>query len=470
MIDDIEHIDYKVTSLVASEIAHRFRIVPFESSNEQLQVYSLDLGRNHLKQLEFLLGKNIHAIEVEEEVLNKLLSAYYPVNGKEQVAAQKELESESDIVSFVDNIFHEAYQMGSSDIHIEKYETYARVRFRWEGRLVEKYEIAIEKYNAIISRIKILSELDIAERRLPQDGRINLVFADAKIDIRVSTIPGKFGEKVVMRLLTRSKNLLDIRNIGFHRNEEESFRQALQQPNGIILITGPTGSGKTTTLYAALSHLNQPDINITTIEDPIEYNLEGINQVQVKDGIGLTFGKALRAYLRQDPDIIMVGEIRDKETAEISVRAALTGHLVFSTLHTNSAWDSIPRLIDIGIPAFLLAASVRLLVAQRLVRILCEDCKEEQMDSGFLNSIGMPAEGKQFGPVGCAKCHYSGYRGRRAIFEIISVDKKLRDSIKAMGSTSGDVAIPAYRTLKEQALDLFLHGETSSKDVLPYLA
>ncbi|MEM7512621.1 MAG: GspE/PulE family protein, partial [Bacteroidota bacterium] len=320
------------------------------------------------------------------------------------------------------------------------------------------------------SRIKIISELDIAERRLPQDGRINLEVEGTKIDIRVSTIPGKYGELVVMRLLTRSQEHLDLNNIGLPEGEKGLYEENIQAPNGIILITGPTGSGKTTTLYATLNLLNTPKKKILTIEDPIEYNLRGINQVQLKEEIGLTFDRSLRAFLRQDPDIIMVGEIRDVDTAQIAIRAALTGHLVFSTLHTNSAWDAVTRLTDMGIEPYLLAASLRMVVAQRLVRVLCEHCKQPSQEVKYMDIQWDLSILEHHVPVGCPHCYYTGYKGRRAVFEILPITPELSQIIKGeRGEVDKILEEKKIPTLKQNLAKLITEGIVSLEEGIAHL-
>lgn len=426
--------DYRLISRLHTDQAHTLRAVPFEESDALLHVWGDAETQSRQATLEMILGTKVHLQLRPPEDMDRLLLTYYPREDSEShqplTDPQAGDQMGSDVVQFVHKVMTEAAAMRASDIHIERYEDLARIRFRWEGQLIEKYEIPSTQYNAVISRIKIMAELDISERRLPQDGRIHLQQAAQSIDIRVSTIPGKYGEKAVLRLLTRSQEHLQLENLGLSPEEKAHYLQAVKSPNGIVLITGPTGSGKTTTLYATLNLLNQPQQNIMTIEDPIEYNLSGINQVQLKEEIGLSFDRALRAFLRQDPDIIMLGEIRDQDTAQIAIRAALTGHLVLSTLHTNSAWDAITRLVDMGVAPYLLAAALRLVVAQRLVRVLCPDCKQ------LSDQVDFPAWQAEHGitthavPVGCRRCNFTGHKGRQAVFEILPIDPPLRQAIK----------------------------------------
>lgn len=469
-MQSIEEIDFKTLTLLTAEQAHKYRVVPAGKENGTLDCYCAEGATVPRRELEFLLGGKVNFVPVALDVFDRHLARYYPFQAQRSPRAKADLREESDVIRFVRKVMDDAVGMGASDIHIERYETFARIRFRWEGQLIEKYEVPHNQYNAIVSRIKILSELDISERRLPQDGRINLTSGGQKLDIRVSTVPGKFGEKVVMRLLTRSAGFLQLENLGLKEVELERFQSSLKYPNGIILITGPTGSGKTTTLYAGLSLLNQPHVNISTIEDPIEYNLEGINQVQVKEDIGLSFGNALRAFLRQDPNIIMVGEIRDRETAEIAIRASLTGHLVFSTLHTNSAWDAVTRLIDMGVEPYLLAAALRMVVAQRLLRQLCPHCKTESSEPIPLKLREQFGFERHWTAPGCPQCHYTGYARRKAVYEVIPVDKSLSDSIKAVNLDVDDyLESKDIQTLKGHVAELVRTGETSLEEGVMFL-
>lgn len=470
-MDLLKPIDFKTINLITAEQAHAYQVIPYAESKGIVQFYTNAAALPQATELRFVLGREVELHPVPTVQFDRQLLTYYP---KAVESAQKRTvnpQGESDIIRFVDKLFEEAGAIKASDIHIERYESFARVRFRWEGQLLEKYEVLPEQYNAVISRLKILSELDISERRLPQDGRINLDLNGEKIDVRVSTVPGKFGEKIVMRLLTRSQEFLQLSNLGMEAEHLNVYLQAARQPNGIILITGPTGSGKTTTLYATLNLLNQPSHNICTVEDPIEYNLEGINQVQVKTDIGLTFESSLRAFLRQDPDIIMVGEIRDGTTAEIAIRAALTGHLVLSTLHTNSAIDAIVRLLDMGIPAYLLASSLRLVVAQRLIRVLCSHCKEtstEILDPVIQATYQIDVH---YVPIGCSACNYTGYVRRKAIYELVPVGEDLESLIKhnQLNRKAYYELHPDLKTLKSAVLALIAAGETSLQEGMGYL-
>ncbi|MCI4668091.1 MAG: GspE/PulE family protein [Bacteroidia bacterium] len=457
-------IDQKLLGIISSEQAHSFRIIPLEKKEGFLHFLSTEKTEEKKNLIQILLGKNIVLNPIPEEEIQPLLYQHYQSETLKN--REKEQAEGSDVVRFVNKMFQTSIDMGASDIHVERYEKQARIRFRWEGQLVERYEVNLEEYDAIVSRIKIMAELDIAERRLPQDGRIHFQQQGQDIDVRVSSIPGKFGEKIVLRLLTRSSDQLDIQKLGFSVAEMNEYEQAITKPNGIILITGPTGSGKTTTLYATLSQLNKPGKNITTIEDPIEYNLSGINQVQLKEEIGLSFDRALRAFLRQDPDIMMVGEIRDTPTAQIAVRAALTGHLVFSTLHTNNSWDALSRLTDMGVEPYLLAAALRLILAQRLVRVLCKNCKRKvktAFHEGFQNEFDIQ---EHFLPEGCPTCYFTGYRGRRAVFEVLPIGKDIQQAVKSLNFSEAKSMTKQLPSLNENLANLVRHGETSIEEAV----
>ena len=376
---------------------------------------------------------------------------------------------EAPVVKLVDLILMQAIRDRASDIHIEPFKNKINIRYRIDGVLYEIPPPARHLLPAIISRIKILSNLDIAERRLPQDGAFFVKVENKGIDIRVSTIPAIFGEKVVMRILDKSSTPLNLGDLGFEPEDLEKFRKAIISPHGLVLITGPTGSGKTTTLYAALNEIKSPRKNISTVEDPVEYKLEGINQVQIKPNIGFTFAGALRAFLRQDPDIIMVGEVRDLETAQICIRASLTGHLVLSTLHTNDAPSAISRLIDIGIEPYLISSSLIMVGAQRLVRRLCPECKEAYETTPVLaKDFGIKQE-LLYKPKGCDCCSHTGYRGRIAIYEIILVNDKLRELIArgaALGEIKNKVKELGIRSLLSSGIKKVEEGLTNIEEVL----
>ena len=384
-------------------------------------------------------------------------------------------EVDAPIVKLVNGILVRAAKMGVSDIHIEPYEKSFRVRYRLDGSLHTVMGLPLKIKNAVISRVKIMSQLDIAERRLPQDGRIKMKMGPKKtMDFRVSVLPCLFGEKVVMRLLDKSNLQLDMTKLGFGTEQLKDFKEALDKPYGMVLVTGPTGSGKTTTLYSALSELNKEDTNIMTAEDPVEFNLAGINQVQMKDDIGLNFAAALRSFLRQDPDVIMVGEIRDYETAEIGVKAALTGHLVLSTLHTNDAPSTINRLLNMGVEPFLVSSAVVLILAQRLVRKVCQNCKQPEklppqvlVEAGFSNEEAasiVPMRGK-----GCDICNSTGYKGRVALYEVMPIRDEIKELI-LQGASVMDIKKQAMvlkmQTLRMSGLAKIKEGMTTLDEVL----
>ncbi len=385
------------------------------------------------------------------------------------------IDVDAPIIKLVNSILFNALKSRASDIHIEPSEEMLRVRYRVDGVLHSGLRLPTKIKNAIISRVKIMAHLDISERRLPQDGRIKLKFGRKKeVDFRVSSLPTLYGEKVVLRILDKSSLQLDLTKLGFDQKPLDDFNEAIEKPYGMILVTGPTGSGKTTTLYSALQKINKPGVNIMTAEDPVEYNFFGINQVQMKEEIGLTFAASLRSFLRQDPDIIMVGEIRDFETAEIAVKAALTGHLVLSTVHTNDAPSTITRLVNMGIEPFLVSSSVVLIVAQRLARKICPKCKEEhKMSDTALLKIGFPADeiGKFtcYKGAGCANCNNTGYRGRIALYEVMPVKDELKELI-LQGASGLDIKREAMRlgmlTLRQSGVRKVMEGVTSVEEIL----
>ncbi|KPL16351.1 MAG: type II secretion system protein GspE, partial [candidate division Zixibacteria bacterium SM23_81] len=389
----------------------------------------------------------------------------------------KSAVQEAPLVKLVNGIISDAIRKGASDIHIESHERLLRVRYRVDGTLIDMPPLPYRLKAAIVSRIKIMAELDIAERRVPQDGRIKVKIGKKTVDIRVSSLPAIFGEKIVMRILDPSNLMLDLANLGLGQDAIAELKAAIQKPYGIVLVTGPTGSGKTTTLYSALNLLNQPGVNIMTAEDPVEYHLEGINQVQVRPEIKLTFAAALRAFLRQDPDIIMVGEIRDLETAEISIRAALTGHLVLSTVHTNDAAGTITRLVDMGIPPFLVSSALNLIVAQRLVRKICSQCKRKDAKTHelhkLLQQLGLSPEEAEgldtYHGAGCSECHHTGFSGRIGLYEVLPVSSKLRNLI--VGGASAQqlrqyAAAENVATLRDTAMEKLAEGLTTVEEVM----
>ena len=467
----VEH-NIELRSCITAKQAWHYRIIPDHNENNRLRLL-IDRSRNIngiKNELQIITGKAVELEDVESSYIEENLVKFYPQikNHTHELSIQKLLKDKD---SLIISVISEALGHRSSDIHFETLDKKARIRFRIDGLLVDKYVIPYEDYPAIVNTIKIKADLDIAEKRLPQDGRISYQRDLVKMDIRVSVIPTIHGEKIVMRLLNKDTSHIDLESVGFEAEQLEAFRRSIEMSHGIILISGPTGSGKTTTLYATLKRLNEPTRNILTIEDPIEYTLDGINQVQLKESIGLTFPAALRTFLRQDPDIIMVGEIRDPETAGIAIRAALTGHLVLSTIHTNSALGIISRLVDMGIQNYLISGTLNVAVAQRLVRVLCPHCKKENAEQNSLfHKFFSQSDFPQFEPVGCDECNFTGFKGRKAIFEIIEIDSELRESIRT-GNLESDFLTrgSGFKTLSDQSKKIFREGLTSFHEILPIL-
>ncbi len=450
-------IEDAVFNLVPPQLIQKHQLVPLKLLGSTLTVAMADpTDLVAVNEIKFITGYGVRVVLAApssikktlehrfggvsyDEVLKKFGDGEMEVIHESDDVNLQELQQatmEAPVVTLVNAILADAAKRRASDIHIEPYEKIFRVRFRVDGVLQEIMSPPLRLKNPLVSRLKVMAGLDIAERRLTQDGRIKLKMGvGGEVDIRVSILPTLFGEKVVMRLLDKSNLQLDMAKLGFDPQTLNDFQEAIHKPYGMILITGPTGSGKSTTLYSALSELNKPDVNISTAEDPVEYNLMGINQVQVRDQIGLSFAACLRSFLRQDPDIIMVGEIRDLETAQIAVKAALTGHLVLSTLHTNDAPSTVDRLINMGVEPFLLTSSINLIAAQRLVRRICDNCKEPaEISAEALINLGIdPAEAASgfaiFHGRGCPNCNGSGYRGRLAIYEVMVLHEPLKELI-----------------------------------------
>jgi len=475
-------IDEDVIRLIPKEGAEKHVICPVNRAGSSLIVAMSDPSNIFaIDDIKFLTGYNIEVVVASETAIKEALTRYYETAGDDlsydealDVTELSKASEEAPVVKLVNLILLDAIKKGASDIHVEPYEKSFRVRYRVDGLLYEVMKPPLRLRAAITSRMKIMANLDIAERRLPQDGRIKLrIGKDREMDFRVSVCPMMWGEKIVMRLLDKSNLQLDMTKLGFDVEPLEQFQDCIRRPFGMILVTGPTGSGKTTTLYSALSDLNKVTENISTAEDPIEFNFGGINQVQMNDAIGLNFASTLRSFLRQDPDIIMVGEIRDFETAEIAVKAALTGHLVLSTLHTNDAPSTISRLLNMGIEPFLVTASVNVIMAQRLGRKICADCKEPlDISPQVLIDMGMkPEEAEECQPMmgrGCRTCNNTGYKGRVAFYEVMPFFDELKE-FTLQGYSSAELKNEAIRlgmaTLRRAGLNKIRDGVTTTDEV-----
>lgn len=488
-------IPQSVIKMISAEIALKFKVLPIYKHGRTLALAMVDPTEIHaIDDLKFITGLEIKPMVATEMALTAALEQYYAAQddleemvrglGEEDIEVLEDSPDEDDeglqeaeqapVIKFVNSMIADAVRKRASDIHIEPGEKSFKVRFRIDGSLHEVIKQPAKMKGPIISRVKIMSELDIAEKRLPQDGRIKIRVDNKTVDIRVSTLPTMFGEKVVMRVLDRTNLTLDLDRFGFDENALKNFKAAIEAPYGMVLVTGPTGSGKTTTLYSGLSRINRPDVNIMTSEDPVEYNIEGINQVQIHEEIGLTFAKSLRAFLRQDPNIIMVGEIRDSETGSIAVKAALTGHLVLSTVHTNDAPSTVDRLVDMGIEPFLVAASLNLICAQRLVRRICSKCRTQvEVHQETLKELGIaPSEAanmKFYSGRGCTSCNNTGYAGRQGVFEVLPISPTIRKMILDRLSSEmikKQAMDEGMLTLRQDALVKLRAGVTTVEEVL----
>ena len=447
-------IDTAAIKLVPHEIATKFQVLPIARDGRRLKLAMADPGNIFaIEDIKFITGCEVEPMVAAESAIKRMIDRHYDqadsmarvmqdmgeLDGLQIVEEQEEQvdlreigDESSPVVKLVNSLIADAVRKGGSDVHVEPYEKQLRIRYRIDGMLHEVMSPPFKLKASMISRIKIMAELDIAERRIPQDGRIRIRVGDRTVDLRVSTLPTIFGEKVVMRILDRSNLRIELGEFGMAEKAFKDILRAIDSPYGMVLVTGPTGSGKTTTLYSALSRINIPGVNIMTAEDPVEYNIEGINQVQINEAIGLSFAAALRAFLRQDPNIIMVGEIRDLDTASIATKAALTGHLVLSTLHTNDAASTVNRLVDMGVEPFLVAASTNLIAAQRLIRRLCKGCKKPVvLHEEAVRELGIE-DGKSFNafePKGCPDCAGTGFRGRQGLYEVMPITPAIRDLI-----------------------------------------
>jgi general secretion pathway protein E len=497
----LEEVDAELIKRMPINFAKQARILPLSVDGDAVALAVADpLDTTVLDHARMLLGRDIHPrIALASTIVDAINSVYdRATNEAEQLVDELEatdldslaqeieevkdlLNDEGDeapIIRLINSVLFRAAKERASDIHIEPMERELLVRFRVDGVLQEIIKPPKRYQNAIVGRVKVMGQLNIAEKRLPQDGRIRIKLAGRDIDIRLSTIPTTFGERIVMRLLDKNTTLLDLTELGMAAHTLELMEHVIRRPHGIVLVTGPTGSGKTTTLYGALSRINTPDLNILTVEDPVEYQLKGIGQMAISPKIGLTFAQGLRAFLRQDPDVIMVGEIRDKETAEIAIQASLTGHLVFSTVHTNDAASAVTRLVDMGVEPFLVASSLTAVLAQRLVRRVCPDCRvqytptdEELKEIGLTRALLKERYGleKIHKAAGCPSCNQNGYRGRTGIYELLLVDDTVRQlALKNVDSSTIKKAAIAngMRTLLDDGARKIALGETTIAEVL----
>ena len=480
-----------LTKLPASAV-YQFNVLPFASDGESLTVVTPDpFDTTAADGLRLIAGCRVKTALAPREAVEKAVKKYYGVGADaiekmiedgrysvdDDIGAMTKIDvdemgEEASIVKFVNQIIAEADRQGATDIHIEPQETELRIRYRIDGML-HKVDVPPQLNrlkSAIISRIKVMANLDIAEKRLPMDGRIGIRIAGQDIDIRVSTMPAAYGESISLRLLAKSGSFVKMNDLGFNARDFEVVSRIIHRPNGIFLVTGPTGSGKSTSLYSFLSEVNKIDVRIMTAEDPIEYHMAGINQVQMQAEIGMTFARALRAFLRQDPDIIMVGEIRDRETAEIAINASLTGHMVFSTLHTNDAAGAFPRLIDMGVEPFLIASAVAGVMGQRLCRRLCQKCmREVPLDLKYYTLDEPPKAQTVFEPAGCDACTRTGYKGRRALFEVLEVDEDIEGAIvrRENATQIRNLSLSkGMRTLRQDGWDKAFKGVTSVKEIM----
>ena len=478
--------DPKLFNIVPKGLAKQKMIVPLKKDGDKLFVAMADpMDYNTIEDLRLSTGFHIETAIASKDDINRTITRYYddelfddlmfeePETTTAMTEQQEDIvDNDSPVVRLVNQIISSAVSMKASDIHIDPQEHQVIIRFRIDGKLQTERVLPKHMQSMLLARIKIMGNLNITESRMPQDGRIKVTIDFRPIDLRLSTLPTVFGEKVVMRILDLSSSLNDMTKLGFGTTNLNRFLEEIEKPNGIVLISGPTGSGKSSTLYAALNRLNSEEVNIITIEDPVEYQLEGINQIQVNTNVGLSFATGLRSNLRQDPDVVMVGEIRDKETVEIAIRASLTGHLVLSTIHTNDSVASISRLLDMGVEPFLLTASLNAIVAQRLIRRVCRDCGTMQPASEREKEI-FARRGKTIETInrgtGCSACNMTGYRGRIAIHEVLIINAEMRDAINS------DAAPTVFRDIAERSGTIFLiddglekvkQGITTTEEVL----
>ncbi|MBP52045.1 MAG: pilus assembly protein PilB [Opitutae bacterium] len=495
-VGEVAEIEPDALQVIEADIARQYAIVPLYLSEGGIHLLAADpFNSSIIDDLTFALNLEIHLIVCDPDYVKELLEKYYPAQegsmndllgevGFEEFEGLDESKeedladaaNETPIIRFVNLVMQQAIRAQASDIHFEPFDEEFRIRYRVDGALYEMSPPPKSLSLPVISRIKVIADLNIAEHRIPQDGRIKMTIEGRAVDLRVSTLPTQFGESVVLRVLDKSAVNLDLDNLGLPESVKTGIRDAVRRPNGIFIVTGPTGSGKTTTLYSALREVNKMDTKLLTAEDPVEYEIEGIMQVPVNHQVGLDFARALRAFLRQDPDKIMVGEIRDIETARIAVQASLTGHVVLSTLHTNDAPGAVTRLVDMGLEPFLLSASLEFVLAQRLVRKICSSCKEEftpkkdMLESLELNPNELGDRMFFFG-AGCEDCNQSGYRGRTGLFEMIKVTDSFREMINSGAATlvlRQSAIEQGMRTLREDGIRSIFDGESTVEEVLKY--
>jgi type IV pilus assembly protein PilB len=490
-------VDPKILKLLPADIAVKHTVLPLKREGRTLTVAIADPNNvTAIEDIKFVTRCDVFPVIAGEYTLRNAIERYYQQSDAQLQTLLKDIEAAEDlevvedevdedvkaqdladdapVVKLINGLLTDAVKRGASDIHIEPFEHELRVRYRVDGALLEVMKPPIKMRAALTSRVKIMAQLNIAERRVPQDGRIKLKMGSKVIDFRVSTLPVLFGEKIVLRILDKGNLTLDLTKFGFEQKAEQDLMRAILNPYGMVLVTGPTGSGKTTTLYSALSRINQPDVNILTAEDPVEYNLLGINQVLVRNEVGMTFAAALKAFQRQDPNIIMVGEIRDLETGSIAIKAALTGHLVLSTLHTNDAPSTVTRMVDMGIEPFNVASAVNLIVAQRLVRRICKDCKQEHKYSEEeLKALGIPSADAAkltfYKGAGCDNCGGTGYKGRQGLYEVMALSSPLRRMVLKGASTEElreEAVKEGMLTLRSDGMLKVKRGITSLEEVV----
>ena len=500
-LDDVD-LSQPILRTMPSSVARMYGAVPVAVNGNTVTVAVIDPYNPQLVgELAFILGKDVQIAVAPTKQIEEAIQKYFGEESESLkdvltdmesqlasadtietatktggTAALEELASQAPIVRFVNLILFQAIQDRASDIHFEPFEDEFKVRYRVEGALYEMTPPPKHLALPVISRVKVMSNLNIAERRMPQDGRIQLNIAGRQVDLRVSTLPTQYGESVVLRVLDRSVVNLQMESLGMPLELLERAKEVIKVPNGIFIVTGPTGSGKTTTLYSCLRRINTIDLKLLTAEDPVEYDIEGIMQVPINDAIGLTFARALRSFLRQDPDVIMVGEMRDLETAQISIQASLTGHLVFTTLHTNDAAGAVTRMIDMGVEPFLISSTLQAVLAQRLVRTACKKCRVAyEPTEAVLSELGLTKEDTQDRPFyygkGCAECNETGYRGRKGLFELMVISEPIRELINQRapsGVIRGRALELGMRTLREDGIRTILDGETTVEEVLKY--